>query len=479
MPSVSNAKYGAQSLSQLMQVLQQVAQRAGQVRDNYAPQQATATAPQTPFQGLMAGVIGEHNRRREEAKSQDDAAIQQSLALLDAIPDSPENTPKKLQLLTSILHPKTQKGWKEVWNPQADHTAQAQFLQQFTGMLPSDSGLSANEQQVRNQQITTGPGALLTQGVNQKYAEQNRGKFEFPDEDPYYAPQIIQTPDGKLKAIQYPKRGGAPLIHDIGEGQTEKQTVAGIRWQGKGSTTDPDAVARRATEAEAIKLAEADEHAWKSLSEDQKEIYRFKAGKSLVAKDALTAEAKKTGIEVAKTGAGLRVDAAAKKATELTPDQRSELSGEVEARVQQHFNLSGALEARQAEVLDQITKNVDPLIKDVVAGKLSAQEAVVKSLQAGKLMTAQQIDKEATKLRTIAERTGTAKYNKEIERWKGLYRKVLLQHKVNGVEVAAPGTVVPKQAVTSAAKNLGISEKDAYELMHNGFGWVVQGIDQP
>jgi hypothetical protein len=60
-----------------------------------------------------------------------------------------------------------------------------------------------------------------------------------------------------------------------------------------------------------------------------------------------------------------------------------------------------------------------------------------------------------------------------------LYRKVLLQHKVNGVEVAAPGTVVPKQAVTSAAKNLGISEKDAYELMHNGFGWVVQGIDQP
>jgi hypothetical protein len=415
-------------------------------------------------------------------KLQEDAAIQQSLALLDAIPDSPENTPKKLQLLTSILHPKTQKGWKEVWNPQADHTAQAQFLQQFTGMLPSDSGLSANEQQVRDQQITSGPGALLTQGVNQKYAEQNRGKFEFPDEDPYYAPQIIQTPDGKLKAIQYPKRGGAPLIHDIGEGQTEKQTVAGIRWQGKGSTTDPDAVARRATEAEAIKLAEADEHAWKSLSEDQKEIYRFKAGKSLVAKDALTAEAKKTGIEVAKTGAGLRVDAAAKKATELTPDQRSELSGEVEARVQQHFNLSGALEDRKAEVLNQLTsdpKKVDPLIRQVLDGTISATQASVKAAAVGNILPASQIEKKVADLKAIAERVGTSKYNKEIERWKGLYPKVLLQHKVNGVEVAAPGTVVPKQAVTSAAKNLGISEKDAYELMHNGFGWVVQGIDQP
>jgi hypothetical protein len=146
--------------------------------------------------------------------------------------------------------------------------------------------------------------------------------------------------------------------------------------------------------------------------------------------------------------------------------------------VQQHFNLSGALEARQAEVLDQITKNVDPLIKDVVAGKLSAQEAVVKSLQAGKLMTAQQIDKEATKLRTIAERTGTAKYNKEIERWKGLYRKVLLQSKVVGVEPEPPGTIIPKAAVAATAKNLGISEKDAYELLHNGFGYVIQGIDQ-
>ncbi len=233
MPSVSNAKYGAQSLSQLMQVLQQVAQRAGQVRDNYAPQQATAAAPQTPFQGLMAGVIGEHNRRREEAKSQDDAAIQQSLAILDAIPDSPENTPKKLQLLTSILHPKTQRGWKEVWNPQADHTAQAQFLGKFAELLPNESEVAQQQGEAPASRVRS----VAEQGAG--YVPPS-GKFQFPSEGKYQPLGIITDPDTGERYVQlYDQKTGEIHEKPIRRGSTEKENIATIRSSGKATASDP------------------------------------------------------------------------------------------------------------------------------------------------------------------------------------------------------------------------------------------------
>jgi hypothetical protein len=235
-------RYNAQSMTQLVETLQQLTQQQARAREQYSPSTPQGAAPQTPFQGLLSGVIGEHNRRREDVKLQEDAALKQSLAILDLIPDTPENTPKKLQLLTSILHPKTQKGWKEVWNPQADHTAQAEFLQKFAAQLPTEE-VSANERAVAAQPTTSGPGAMLQQTARSK-VEGQQGKFEFPDDGQYQGGQIIQTADG-LVLVTFDKKTGEPKLKPLGQGKTEKQTVAEIRGKG-GAAGDNNVMLKRA-----------------------------------------------------------------------------------------------------------------------------------------------------------------------------------------------------------------------------------------
>jgi hypothetical protein len=120
-------------------------------------------------------------------------------------------------------------------------------LQKFAAQLPpGDAGLSDNERQVRSQQITSGPGALLTQGVNEKYAEQNKGKFEFPDDGQYQGGQIIQTADG-LVLVTFDRKTGEPKLKPLGQGVTEKQSVQQLKNEGRGAASDNNPTLKRAT----------------------------------------------------------------------------------------------------------------------------------------------------------------------------------------------------------------------------------------
>jgi hypothetical protein len=327
---MSTNRYNAQSMNQVLEVLQQLTAQQTRAREQYSPSTPQAAAPQTPFQGLMSGIIGEHNRRREDVKLQEDAALKQSLAILDLIPDSPENTPKKLQLLTSILHPKTQKGWKEVWNPQADHTAQAEFLGKFAAQLPpGDEGLSDNERQIRNQQITTGPGALLTQGVNQKYAEQNKGKFEFPDDGQYQGGQIIQTADG-LVLVTFDRKTGEPKLKPLGQGVTEKQSVQQLKNEGRGAGAENNPATKRAIAYAQIAANEAEGIAYTDFAklkiEDPERYQQYMAIGNAKAKEYLDAQG---------AAAGLRVPyLQAKTAEALANEKRGGVTGGQAATIQ-------------------------------------------------------------------------------------------------------------------------------------------------
>jgi hypothetical protein len=173
-------------------------------------------------------------------KLQEDAAIQQSLAILDAIPDSPENTPKKLQLLTSILHPKTQKGWREVWNPQADHTAQAQFLGKFAELLPNESEIA----QQQGEEPASRVRSVAEQGAG--YVPPS-GKFQFPSEGKYQPLGIITDPDTGERYVQlYDQKTGEVHEKPIRRGVTEKENIATIRSSGRGSASNNNPMLERA-----------------------------------------------------------------------------------------------------------------------------------------------------------------------------------------------------------------------------------------
>lgn len=260
--------YGAQSLQQLLGSIAQLTQQQQQNRRDYTPQQPAANSPQTPMQGLISGLVNEHNRRREDARSMDQNAIQQAVALLDLIPDSQENAPKKLQLLTSILHPKTQKGWKEILNPEADHSYQAQMLSRISGMIP-------NEEEAQQQQgIATATRPRTIADAGSGYVPTSR-KFEFPDEDQYYPPQIIVGKDGNLKSVQLPRRGnGKPIVTDLGEGQTSQMATAEIRAQA--ATRTP--AQNKQLHDLAGSLAEADGKSYSELSSEEQAQYRQEAG---------------------------------------------------------------------------------------------------------------------------------------------------------------------------------------------------------
>ena len=257
-------RYNAQSMTQLVETLQQLTQQQTRAREQYSPSTPQAAAPQTPFQGLLSGVIGEHNRRREDVKLQEDAALKQSLAILDLIPDTPENTPKKLQLLTSILHPKTQKGWKEVWNPQADHTAQAQFLQKFAAQLPTDDEVMQQQGQAPASRVRS----VAEQGEG--YVPPS-GKFQFPDDGQFQGGQIIQTADG-LVLVTFDKKTGEPKLKPLGQGKTEKQTVAEIR--GKGGAGDPTV---RNEVSIARRIAQREGFDYTKLPDEEQAVYIGKA----------------------------------------------------------------------------------------------------------------------------------------------------------------------------------------------------------
>jgi hypothetical protein len=233
-------RYNAQSMTQLVETLQQLTQQQARAREQYSPQTQQGGAPQTPFQGLMSGVIGEHNRRREDAKLQEDAALQQSLSILDLIPDSPENTPKKLQLLTSILHPKTQKGWKEVWNPQADHTAQAQFLGKFAELLPNESEIA----QQQGEEPASRVRSVAEQGAG--YVPPS-GKFQFPSDGKYQPLGIITDPDTGERYVQlYDQKTGEVHEKPIRRGSTERENIAAIRSSKAGAAAANDPIIKRA-----------------------------------------------------------------------------------------------------------------------------------------------------------------------------------------------------------------------------------------
>lgn len=269
MPGVSGNQYNAQSLAQLMGSISQLINQQQQIRRDYTPQQSAGAGPQTAFQGLAAGLIGERNRRSEAARAVEDGALQQAVALLELIPDSPENNPKKMQLLTSMLNQKSQKSWRDIFNPEADHTYQARLLSQLTGMIPS----TAEHAQQQGQAPATRPRRVADQSPDYIPASQ---KFEFPDEGQFYPLGVIADPDtGERFAQLYDRKTGEVIEKPVRRGVTEKESVAKIRAQAAG---------QRGTEGNkklrdlAVELAARDQKVFAELTPDEQDEYVFQAG---------------------------------------------------------------------------------------------------------------------------------------------------------------------------------------------------------
>ena len=255
MPSVAQQRYGAPSLNQVLDLVTTALQQKQRISEQQVPQSAPTAAPQTAMQGLLSGLLSRNIEQRRQARAQEDQYMSQALAMLNAIPDDEQNTPLKLQLAAAMLNTKPGKknAFQELFDPQADHTMQARLLEQITSRLPGDDGLSPAEKQIRQQQITQGPGAELTAAVNQKYAEQNKGKFNFPDEGKYSQGPVIQTADGLMQVL-YDLQTGQAKLQPLGNGQTEKIRIAEIKAQG-GAGND---TTRRKEQALARTLAARD-----------------------------------------------------------------------------------------------------------------------------------------------------------------------------------------------------------------------------
>lgn len=270
MPPVSPMRYGAPSLNQVLEIVAGLAQQNQRVEEQHTPAAAQPAAPQTGFQGLISGVLGSHIKQRQQARLREDQALSQALAMLNAIPDSEQNTPIKLQLATALINSKPGKKdfFSELFNPEADHSYQAGLLQQIAAKMPN--------QQEQLEQSGAAPASHV-----RSVAEQGPGftptsqKFEFKDQGKFQMGPVIQTADG-LQQVLMDQATGEIKLKPLGQGVTEKQSVQQLKNEGKGGASDPT---RRKEQSIARALASNDGIDLDQVTDDDelKEAYLLRA----------------------------------------------------------------------------------------------------------------------------------------------------------------------------------------------------------
>ena len=269
MPPVSPMRYGAPSLNQVLEIVAGLAQSKQRVEEQHTPAAAQPAAPQTGFQGLISGVLGSHIKQRQQARLQEDQALSQALAMLNAIPDSEQNTPIKLQLATALINSKPGKKnfFQELFNPEADHSYQAGLLQQIAAKMPNQQ----EQAQQRGEAPATRVRSVAEQGPGYVPPSQ---KFEFKDTGKFQMGPVIQTADG-LQQVLMDQATGEIKLKPLGQGMTEKQTIQQIKNDGKGvGAADPT---RRKEQSIARALASSEQKDYDQLDESEKLDYLLQA----------------------------------------------------------------------------------------------------------------------------------------------------------------------------------------------------------
>lgn len=232
----------------------------GQKQQVNEQQNRPQTPRQTAFQGLIGGFLEGHKNAIDQARAEDDAVREQAIALINAIPDTPENRPLRIRMAMGILDakPGQNKSWHDqLFRPQPDEDYRQQLFRQISSMIPSD------EEQALQAQGQTVQGKVNLQGEDGNYVN---------------LPPMYDSSKNAMILTRMNKKTGK-YEFDTKEGVvSEKYAIAELK--GQAGQNLPPHKRRQMAEAE-ILATQKYQKPLEALSPEQQEEMWVEAGKEL------------------------------------------------------------------------------------------------------------------------------------------------------------------------------------------------------